>query len=510
MLNTRIGLALLTLLGVGVRLLAMFTIQQRRERLNRQINERLRTLIATYTALGGSFTGDLTVDPTHQGPTRIAASGGRERSDGGQPGGRQGGGGGGGEGGGGGAMIGRASTTGDEGTTRRTGRATPAANIATRIVRRQCRFVRMPLLLPMPPMPRGAPRLALLLVGILATAYVAVFIADGRHLSWGLVGDGVANAIAFAIVALAVVAFTRLVPWVAAGRWWFLPAHLVGAVVASLLSLMVTGLALGTAAWLRTQAWQVVWLQGPARNWQLFTAVFAYAAVVGGAYALQMAAQAREAQHLRRDAELAMLRARLNPHVMFNTLHSLLELVRGNDRDADDAVECYGRVVRYLHEHRAHDRELVTLRDEWSHMADYLQLEQLRLGSRLHLELHLDPAVGDARLPAVSLQPLVENAILHGIAPRPGAGTLTVRAWRDGHNVALDICDDGRGAEPSRAAHAGTHTPPSRNGTAGDDTLHGLALVRTRLHWHFHERANMSAGPTPGAPGWRVSLRWPA
>ena len=64
-LSTLAGLALVTLIGVGVRLLVMVTIQQRRERLNRQITERLRTLIAAYKVLGGSFTGDLTVDPTH-------------------------------------------------------------------------------------------------------------------------------------------------------------------------------------------------------------------------------------------------------------------------------------------------------------------------------------------------------------------------------------------------------------------------------------------------------------
>lgn len=64
-LSTLLGLAIITLLGVGIRLLAMQTIQQRRERENRQINERLRTLIAAYKTLGGSFTGDLTVDPTH-------------------------------------------------------------------------------------------------------------------------------------------------------------------------------------------------------------------------------------------------------------------------------------------------------------------------------------------------------------------------------------------------------------------------------------------------------------
>ena len=65
LLSTLLGLALITLIGMGIRVLMMFTIQQRRERMNRQINERLRTLIAAYKVLGGSFTGTLTVDPTH-------------------------------------------------------------------------------------------------------------------------------------------------------------------------------------------------------------------------------------------------------------------------------------------------------------------------------------------------------------------------------------------------------------------------------------------------------------
>lgn len=73
LLSTLIGLALFTLIGIGIRLLIMFTIQQRRERLNRQINERLRTLIAAYKVLGGSFTGNLAVDPRHLGDLRRRA-----------------------------------------------------------------------------------------------------------------------------------------------------------------------------------------------------------------------------------------------------------------------------------------------------------------------------------------------------------------------------------------------------------------------------------------------------
>ncbi len=81
-MTTIIGLAVITLLGVGIRILMMQTIQQRRERMNRQINERLKTLIAAYRTLGGSFTGQLTVDPTHLREMRERALSGEEAGDG--------------------------------------------------------------------------------------------------------------------------------------------------------------------------------------------------------------------------------------------------------------------------------------------------------------------------------------------------------------------------------------------------------------------------------------------
>src|SRR5215217_101708 len=81
LLATVLGLALFTLIGVGVRLVAMMTIQQRRERVNRQINERLKTLIAAYKVLGGSFTGDLAVDPTHLRDLRRRVPSGGEAAE---------------------------------------------------------------------------------------------------------------------------------------------------------------------------------------------------------------------------------------------------------------------------------------------------------------------------------------------------------------------------------------------------------------------------------------------
>jgi len=216
--------------------------------------------------------------------------------------------------------------------------------------------------------------------------------------------------------------------------------------------------------------------------------------VLGSSYVVQVAADAREAMRLRSEGEIALLRAQLNPHVLFNTLHSLLEMVRGNDDGAEEAIECFGRVVKYLSEHREVAAELVTLREEWRNASDYLALEGLRLGARLHVELDLDETAAGTQPPVATLQPLVENAITHGIAPRPGRGTLTMHATRIGETVYVEICDNGQAA-----------MFPSVPGNG-----RGLSLVHARLQAHFGDAAHIHWGPQSVGAGWQVSIRVPA
>lgn len=344
--------------------------------------------------------------------------------------------------------------------------------------------------------PSGSPRRRLVVAafGLLVAAYFSVFLADGAAWSWGVVLDALANAVALGVIALGVRALTQRVRWSAASRWWFFPLHLAGALLAAELSLAVTGFTLGLSAWLRFGQLTMTWLEGPARHWQLFTVVFAYAAVAGSCYVLQVADEAREADALRQEAALARLRARLDPHVLLNTLHSLLELVRSDDRVAEEAIDRFGRVVRYVSAPREGRAELVPLREEWAHLEDYLYLEQLRLGERLVVDLHLETDVAGSLLPAVSLQPLVENAVVHGVAPRPGRGTVAIRATRDGDTVRITVTDDG----------IGTTQPP----TSGAGT--GLSLVRARLEAHFGRVASLAAGAGAEGRGWTVTMRVPA
>ena len=324
---------------------------------------------------------------------------------------------------------------------------------------------------------------------VLTATYLAEFLADGRPVSIGIIADALANALAAAAAAVPVIWFCAKVRWDRAGAWWFPLAHLAVGGAFGLLWYGATALALGLSAGLQGGAWMPRFLQGPALRWEEFTTTVLYVAVAGGCYAVQAAAAAREAMLLRHQAEVAALRAQLDPHLLFNTLHSLLELVRSGDARADEALDRFARVVRYVCEGRTAGAS-VTLAEEWAMMEDYVALESLRLGPRITVSLSMDTLVADARIPALSLQPLVENAFRHGVVPRPGPGEVTVRAWRGGSRVHLAIHDDGLGAATT---------------THGAGT--GLTLVRKRLEARFGPALDFSAGPDAG--GWRVTMSFP-
>ena len=330
--------------------------------------------------------------------------------------------------------------------------------------------------------PRPPLRFVLVVALMLCTAYVSVFLADGASLSPSVLLDALANTVALALVALGVRWFTERVTWAHAGSWWFLPAHMLAALVAAQFSLLITATALGLSAWAQDRPLGLVWLEGPARNWQLFTVVFAYAAVASSCYGLQAMADARDARVLRQEAELARLRARLDPHVLLNTLHSLLELVRSQDPAAEEAIERFGMVARYVSAPRDAVHDVVSLQQEWTHLEDYLHLEQLRVGARLQVALHLPADLTATRIPAMSLQPLVENAIVHGIGPRPGPGHVSVRAERNGSTVCITVTDDGVGTSVPAITGSGS----------------ALSLVQARLQAHFGASAQIRWGAGEG------------
>ena len=177
--------------------------------------------------------------------------------------------------------------------------------------------------------------------------------------------------------------------------------------------------------------------------------VYAFILGVGHLLAIRSARRAAElrAERLRADlaeAQLRALRLQLQPHFLLNALNAVGSLIL-TDRSTE-AFEVVGRLGELLRALLATDQhEEVSLRDELDLTEAYVAIEEARLGARLRSDWEIAPDVAGAQLPPMLLQPLVENAIRHGIARRPDGGQLIVRATRGDGRLRLEVCDDGPG-----------------------------------------------------------------
>jgi hypothetical protein len=229
-----------------------------------------------------------------------------------------------------------------------------------------------------------------------------------------------------------------------------------------------------------------------------------YGATLGLGYAAAHAARTRQLLELRGEltrAQLTALRMQLNPHFLFNALHTIGALVRdGNQRDAVDMIAKLGDVLRHVL--RADGDPEAPLRDEVAFLRDYLEIEQARFGDRLRVAWQLDPRSEALPVPQLILQPLVENALRHGLSRRARPGSLTISSQLDDARLALEVTDDGDGlpADPAARPAGGV----------------GLANVRARLRQMYGDQAELSLSPreaggviarivlpvrTPGEPG---------
>jgi signal transduction histidine kinase len=142
-------------------------------------------------------------------------------------------------------------------------------------------------------------------------------------------------------------------------------------------------------------------------------------------------------------AELDALKMQLNPHFLFNTLNAIAELIHRNPETADEMVTQLSDMLRTTLEQTGVGE--VTLKQELDFLERYLAIERTRMGSRLQIEMHIAPETLDARVPNMLLQPLVENAVKHGIAPTAAGGRITIEASRDNGSLCLNVLDTGRG-----------------------------------------------------------------
>ncbi|HEV2129507.1 MAG TPA: histidine kinase, partial [Longimicrobiaceae bacterium] len=142
-------------------------------------------------------------------------------------------------------------------------------------------------------------------------------------------------------------------------------------------------------------------------------------------------------------AQLDVLKMQLHPHFLFNTLNAISALMHRDVPAADRMLARLGDLLRLSLE-KAGTQE-VTLRDELEFLEPYLEIEQTRFGDRLKVEWTIDSEALDAMVPHLILQPLVENSIRHGIAPRAAPGRIEISAQRSNGSLQLEVRDNGRG-----------------------------------------------------------------
>ena len=253
-----------------------------------------------------------------------------------------------------------------------------------------------------------------------------------------------------------------------------LAAHAVAAIVFSIIHLVgmlgVRALLWPGRMFLSSGSWTASVQRSYLMNldWALMT----YSTIVGLSYALgyyrESQARAVRAAHLEArlaEARLKTLEAELHPHFLFNTLHAISTLVHTQPDSADRMISRLSDLLRITFSRSG--AACVPLHEELAFLQKYLEIEQTRFQDRLTVEYAIDPGTLDAEVPRLILQPLVENAIKHGVAPRTGPGTVSIASRHDGSQLFLTVRDNGVGLSGAARARL--------------DEGVGLSNTRTRL-----------------------------
>jgi two-component system sensor histidine kinase AlgZ len=317
-------------------------------------------------------------------------------------------------------------------------------------------------------------------------AYLGLWLVLGLAVTVRLVlrggwpwGDAVLSAVplslAYGVVCLAAWYVCRAFPLVGAGT------------VGRVLLANVAAAALTSTVWVAVAQWWVT-VAGDVAGWArdatllLFTAGVLLFLLSSAVHYVFLAIEAQEAARrqalesavLAREAELRALRAQVNPHFLFNSLHSIGSLAGTRPGAARDMAIALGEFLR--HSLKLGGLASVPLQQEIDLMAQYLAIEQVRFGERLQVRIDVEPDAGQTPVPPLLLQPLVENAIKHGVAGMLEGGLVSIEARRQGDMCRVTVVN---AFDPEAQPRAGTGT--------------GVRNVRDRLATHFGHAASFDA-----------------
>jgi signal transduction histidine kinase len=245
-----------------------------------------------------------------------------------------------------------------------------------------------------------------------------------------------------------------------------------------------------------THALQDFW-KNPFLPWQLLTGLWLYGLFAGVSYAVQTRNRLHEKETLAARAEalaaaarLDAIRARLNPHFLFNALHTLAALVKFRPTMAESAIERLGDMLRYSL--REDGRELVEFSEEYEFTRQYIAFEQLRYENRLRIDVQIDAESFNFDIPPFSIQTLAENAVRHAVSIRSEGGSIWIKCSCQDGKLSVSVRDDGPGA--------GADT--------GQSHQFGLRSLRERLRAAYGSSADLSIHSGP--EGFEASFAVPS
>jgi cell division protein FtsB len=264
-------------------------------------------------------------------------------------------------------------------------------------------------------------------------------------------------------------------PTAGSARIWAMMQHYYSTAVITFFVILVAGFVSDTSRRYRARQREAAGLQAQASQLQAERAELE-------ARTARLQAQGAELNAQLAEARLAALRTQLNPHFLFNTLNAVSALVGDDPRGVRTMIALLSELLRFsLKESRAQE---IALHDELKLLGLYLEILEIRYQGQLRSSVTVGPDAQEALVPTLILQPLVENAMKHGIDPAGGFGSIEVRAERAGEDLVLHVRDSG----------SGTGGVVSTGGGGGV----GLRLTRERLAELYGSEARLELEPVPG------------
>jgi two-component system, LytTR family, sensor kinase len=290
----------------------------------------------------------------------------------------------------------------------------------------------------------------------------------GRPISWGeAISAPLEDWYVYGVLSLPVIWLARRYPPERGSRWLSAGIHLGAALVFSLLYVVLRALVGEVDSWIVGESATFAEIFSPLLVRTFPFNLLIYGVIVAASHALdyyrkyhERTVQTLELEKHLTEARLQALLHQLKPHFLFNTLNGIASLMHTDVEAADRMLVRLSELLRITMSHTG--AQQTTLREEVAFLERYLEIERIRFRNRLEVVIAIDEGAIDAQVPSLILQPIVENAVRHGIEPQSRTGRIELRGTREAGNVVLTVSDNGSGIP------------------AGGPTREGIGLANTR------------------------------